>query len=105
MDGCPIVAVVKVSEESPDHGIADRVEVFSDMDKASSWIEGEIDRLVAEHGHDRERDVDGWSARLADDYSHIGQYVVEELPVKMSAHAETTSPASCSQHSTERRNT
>ncbi len=76
------VTVVTINEETPIHAYGESVEVFSDSDKATTWIEGEIDRLVSEYGLDREKDVDDWCVRLAEDYSHVIQYDCKEVPIR-----------------------
>ena len=75
------VTVVTITEETPIHAYEESVEVFSNSDKATAWIEGEIDRLVSEYDLDRENDVDGWYVRLSEDHSHVIQYSLEEVPI------------------------
>ena len=73
------VTVVTITEETPIHAYEESVEVFSNSDKATAWIEGEIDRLVSEYDLDRQNDVDGWYVRLSEDHSHVIQYSLEEV--------------------------
>ncbi len=73
------VTVVMITEETPLHAHEESVEVFSDSDKATAWIEGEIDRLVSEYELDREKDVDDWHVRLSEGHSHVIQYSLEEV--------------------------
>ena len=75
------VTVVMITEETPINACEKSVEVFSDSDKATAWIEGEIDRLVAEYELDRDKDVDDWCVRLVKDHSHVVHYSFEELPI------------------------
>ena len=75
------VTVVMITEETPLHAYEESVEVFSNSDKATAWIEGEIDRLVSEYELDREKDVDDWYVRLSKDHSHVIQYSLEEIPI------------------------
>ncbi len=75
------VTVVMITEETPLHAYEESVEVFSDSDKATAWIEGEIDRLVKEYELDRDKDVEDWCVRLAGDYSHKVWYSCEEVLV------------------------
>lgn len=76
------VTVVTINEEMPIHASETSVEVFSDSDKAATWIECEIDRLVSVYGLDRDKDVDDWCVRLSDDHSHMIQYDCREVPVR-----------------------
>lgn len=46
------VTVVMITEETPLHAYEESVEVFSNSDKATAWIEGEIDRLISEYDLD-----------------------------------------------------
>ena len=57
------VAVVMITEETQMHAFEECVEVFSNLDKATVWIEGEIDRLVSEYGLDREKLARAWHER------------------------------------------
>ena len=78
------VTVVLITEETPMHAYEESMEVFSNTDKATTWIEGEIDRLISEYDLDRENDVDDWSVRLSNDHSHVIQYSLEEIPIDRS---------------------
>ena len=75
------VTVVMITEETPLHAYEESVEVFSNSDKATAWIESEIDRLVSEYELDRENDVDDWYVRLSKDHSHVIQYSLEEISI------------------------
>lgn len=75
------VFVVTISELLPVHGHDFHVEVFSDEKKTVKWIDGEIDRLVAEYKLDREHDVDDWFVKV-DGCTHTFQYDIEEMQVK-----------------------
>ena len=83
------VAVVMITEETPMHAYEESVEVFSNSDKATAWIEGEIDRLVSEYELDREKDVDDWYVRLSEDHSHVIQYSLEEVLIDRKCGGQT----------------
>jgi len=71
--GANSVVVVTISEMLPVHGNEVDTMVFSDMDKASAWIEAQIDSYVKSFDLDRETAVDDWYLRLDGD-SHTIQY-------------------------------
>ena len=55
--------------------------VFSDWDKATIWVESQIDSQVKTWGLERENAVDGWSIEIGET-GHTIQYDAKERIVQ-----------------------
>ena len=75
------VVVVTISESFPLHGNAVSLRCFSSNEKATRWIEDQIDEKVQDHRLNRNAAVDGWFVKLEGE-AHTIQYDVHELVVE-----------------------
>ena len=75
------VFVVTVSESFPQHGNAVSLRCFSSNEKATKWIEKQIEERVQTFHLERDAAVDGWFVKLEGE-GHTIQYDVRELQVE-----------------------
>ena len=73
--------VVTISESFPLHGNEVSLRCFSSKEKATRWIEGQIDDEVRAFRLDRAAAADGWFVKLEGKERTI-QYDVYELDVE-----------------------